>query len=35
MMNWHNILTATQNRAQWSDLIYKSVDNTKDKMNKR
>jgi hypothetical protein len=29
MMNWRNILTAMQNRAQWSDLIYKAVDNSK------
>jgi len=29
MMNWRNNFTATQNTAQWSDLIYKAVDNSK------
>jgi hypothetical protein len=26
-MNWHDIINATQNRTQWSDLIYKAVEN--------
>jgi hypothetical protein len=28
-MNWHDTINATQNRTQWSDLIYKAVENIK------
>jgi hypothetical protein len=29
MMNWHDILTATQKRMQWRDLIYMATENRK------